>query len=94
MIEHLRAGTIEKTTGRTHHPDEIEGYTGNRRRVGHGQAYPSSKTGLVEYHGLTDGLTDQSHEKAIDSAKRKLGGLPSARFQKMSEEYKRPPTGY
>lgn len=94
-IEHLIAGVIDRSTGRAHHPDDIPGYIGNRRRVGHGQGYPSSKTGFIEYHGLTDNLNGPPHERALAAAKRKLASGPSSRhYQKMSEEYKRPPAGY
>ena len=92
-IEHLIAGTRERGFGRAHRPEEIPGFTGkSRRRVGHGQAYPSSITGLTEYHGLTDNLTARHHERLIKAAKRRIQ-RKNVLFQSMGPEYRRPPAG-
>ena len=99
--EHLRAGVQEKETGRAHHSKDIKGYVGEPGWQMHGMRYLArNKKGVVveQEHGISDRLQDgQDHEAVLirqKAARRSLRQEAVGRFQKLSNEYLRPPGGY
>lgn len=100
MREHLRAGTREIVTGRAHHSDKFEGYKGEPAWHMHGMRYFVQKEGEIieEVHGISDGLTDDPDHKAIlkrqRAARKSLVRSGRDNFQKLPQEYLRPPNGY
>ena len=101
MREHLRAGTFERRTSRSHHSDQIEGYVGLPKVVSHGESY-IKKLGAGSYmfnqiHGVTDGIVDGGDHKsaaptysASCSKAETESRRPITRTQRLSSEYIRP----
>lgn len=90
MIERIFIG---KRFTRSHHSSEIEGYIGSEKYLKHGDIYSTMRNGEFKQfgHGKSDGLTGKDHRAA---KKAEANFTRSVRFQKMTEEYRCPPTGY